>query len=520
MPVSDSWAPRVIKVSKACVDFGTALLTKTNGEAAAALDEMKALLQDGVGTLKLCQTGLAVLSGTVKESIKVDFQEDKSVELSGTKAWMFKNKSYGLIWLCKDFSELCKQADDKVSEAAAELLLCRIHMTRAPEPDAPAAIMKQAKKAIKLFQALGDEAGEAEGLAMLMDGNTLLAVLSPFKDVQERVLNEAVALGPEALELCKKTGSTSSEVKVQISLANANMGFQYLNSADREHLNAAEAAAEAAVSLCRKTKNPDMEVVGLEVLMRVRSKLEGPSEVERIADETARRWKRQSYKSQQAWAQHCALEAVIAVGDYENAQQRASDLQQLYFQLNDTKGRADVHRLLSQCHTAKQEKDEALEELKEASELYGKCEDKRSEALTLISMIDLSTQALPVDVLADCWTQRDVISKSYDQPNAEDYRKGDEAVRQMAQAKALFKEIGDEGGEQYVDQLFQANLDNATEAFTKSKDPDVEAVKVNPIDWKTESTICIWMITMPRMLAKAKTDAEKEQAVFRVQRER
>lgn len=503
------WAPKAKKAAKASLDLCKGL-TDTTGpafDAVGSLDEALGQDQDPVDLLKLALTALETTAKSAKASTKAD---------------SIRRKVQPLSWACKDLAKLFKDVDDLASFGACHLVLAHLAKCNLEDLNAPNQMLKAAQEAIKVFRDSGDVAGQASACQSMVDAHLIKAQLSPFKEVQAEEASQALEHAQSQLKLYKSIGDLKGE-----SQALNNLAQVYMNSAregGKDELLKADEAAESSFRLAKKLGEQDLEVATFRTFLNTRLQTEGATEVERLCDEASRRWKRGSpgeRQYDQAWVAKTAADALLHMGEVGEGLEKAREALSLYEKIGDGAGQADALMTVYGCLDAKGESVEAKETLNEAIEMFRQVGDKRSEGRACLQAVEPMIRDLKIDVLADCFFSRDLQDPNYNIPDADLYRRGDEAMRMAKRAVALFAEVGEQNGQLAVDQVIQDTIEKAVKAHVKSNKPMHEKLITGyEKDRRNETTrVGVWLVQLPRMLSVATTDEERAQGILRLERD-
>jgi hypothetical protein len=307
-PDPEKFAKQVKRAAKSCLDLCRPL-TDDKGPASDAIGALDEALSKDDDPKSIVKLAWKALDTTVTCGSKMQLGSGR-VTLSGSKVLLIKQKVQPLTWICKDLSKLFKDIGDSTSFAAMKVTQANLVKCRGDQPDAPVQLLKVAEEAVKAFKDLGDVAGEAVALQSMIDGHRLKATLSPFENVRTEETAAALDLAQQQIQLFKSVKDVKGELQ-----ACHNLALLYSSDdreGDKDDKFKADQMAEAAFKLALKLGDKDLEVELLQTLMSTRLATEGAYEVERLADEAARRWRRRGsgMEKEVAWAIRTAADAL------------------------------------------------------------------------------------------------------------------------------------------------------------------------------------------------------------------
>mmetsp|Transcript_85764 Transcript_85764/g.135454 ORF Transcript_85764/g.135454 Transcript_85764/m.135454 type:complete len:658 (-) Transcript_85764:98-2071(-) len=513
------WAQQVKKAAKTCLDLCRELVDASGPafDAVTALDE--ALSSEESDPTRVMKLALKALDTTVTCGMKMRFANG-ILSHSGKKAHLIKRKVQPLTWISKDLSKLFKDCGDFAGLGASKVTQGHLVKCRIDQPDAPNQLLKIGEEAVKVFKDIGDVVGEATALQSLIDGHRIKAALSPFANVKNTEATSALELAQTQLELFKSAKDLRGESEAMHNIAQMYMSDG--REGEKDDKFKADEMAELSFKLALKLGDKDLEVETLQTLMAARLATEGAYEVERLAEEATRRWRRRAsagWQKEEAWAIRTAADALLNMGEVDEAIEKARESLSICEKEDDKEGQAAALLIIYSCLKMQGNEVEASETLKEAIELYRRLDDKRSEAVALLQAIEAKISNMKLPQLADCFFSRDVQEPNYNVADADAYRKGDEAMRMAKRAVALFTEADEQGGQEAVDNIIQDAIERAIQAHVKTYQPIQEKIKLDADEKKTQSRVGVWLVQLPRMLSAAQSDEERARAILRIERD-
>mmetsp|Transcript_37727 Transcript_37727/g.70631 ORF Transcript_37727/g.70631 Transcript_37727/m.70631 type:complete len:1002 (+) Transcript_37727:46-3051(+) len=333
---------------------------------------------------------------------------------------------------------------DKKAEAYALLALGKATVFESARGSKPAEdALKSAKKALSLFKAQKDKAGEASALVVVSsaESNTEKAAYAAknasriFRELQDKkgestaayaLMDAELALaGPEkgllaserALQLAKEAGSKKDENAALQSIM--GMHIQASNP------DKAMSVAAEALKLAKDSKDSESYMATLSKVLLVQSALKSPEQAQKAAEEGLKLFEELGDKKGRAGMLCMLANTFLEQKQWEKAVDPASEALKIYKELNDKKGVFVAMRTLIAVLAMDRQKlqvllDKACTDVAlDGLEFFKKSKDKRGEVIAL-------------QMLAFVFFQTE-------QPK--------QAMSALGEARKIYKDLGDKEGE-------------------------------------------------------------------------
>mmetsp|Transcript_146202 Transcript_146202/g.266535 ORF Transcript_146202/g.266535 Transcript_146202/m.266535 type:complete len:1228 (-) Transcript_146202:189-3872(-) len=255
----------------------------------------------------------------------------------------------------------------KAREAAMLFSVAEGHIDNEEDGEA----LKSANEALALFKSLGDKAGVADTLRIIICAM-----------IYQEKRKEAAAMAKEELEAFKKSGDKLGEAKMLLSLAEANSDCR--GSKKRE---TALSDAEEAKAIFSDKKDTKMEVVALCTLMNIYMKMKSNQEAVKCGNMALSMVNSINDTKLKAIAMHGRASAKIKMSNMEEGMAMAKEALQLFRESGLKKMEAFEMQCLSLYHMCGEKSQDAVSWAEKSMDLYREVKYRKGEVASLATVV-------------------------------------------------------------------------------------------------------------------------------------